>query len=241
MPSHIETIPVAGCDNRSFLQKHAAPGRIGLSTGVTLVDRLIARAQRHLDPRERWGTWSHAFLFQGERPDGRHWLIESDLQVHRKHIQLGVQENRVDKYHDEKLYTSLAVLDFGLPPAQAAQVIRAALDLVADRTCYSLRELVGTLFALRHPELRTKENQLAQERSLFCSAFIRHIYRAAGVDLLPGVNPKLTTPEDIAGSPVPHRLFLLKRQVPGDKRLISGHRLQAKLRLLRKRTRRLGQ
>jgi len=39
-------------------------------------------------------------------------VIESDLQIHRKHIQLGVQENRVAKYCDEKLYTSLAVLDF---------------------------------------------------------------------------------------------------------------------------------
>ena len=38
-------------------------------------------------------------------------MIESDLQVHRKHIQLGVQENRISKYFDEELYTNLAVLD----------------------------------------------------------------------------------------------------------------------------------
>ncbi len=33
----------------------------------------------------------HAFLFQGARHDGHHWVIESDLQINRKHIKLGVQ------------------------------------------------------------------------------------------------------------------------------------------------------
>ena len=32
-------------------------------------------------------------------------MIESDLQVHRKHIQLGAQENRISKYFDEDFYT----------------------------------------------------------------------------------------------------------------------------------------
>ncbi len=49
---------------------------------------------------------SHAFLFEGLRPDGCHWVIESGLQIHRKHIQLSVQENRIEKYFDEKLYTT---------------------------------------------------------------------------------------------------------------------------------------
>ena len=85
-----------------------SPGRIGLSGGLTFIDKAICRAERHLDEKERWGLWSHAFLFQGARADGHPWVIESDLQVHRKHIQLGVHENRVSKYYAEKLYTNLA-------------------------------------------------------------------------------------------------------------------------------------
>ena len=141
-------IPVTGLSNREFLERYAGPGRIGLSGGNTLVDQAICRAQRHLDDEENWGLWSHAFFFQGRRADGHHWVIESDLQVMRKHIQLGVQENRVEKYWDEKLYTRLAVLDFGLSEEQVGGLLSEALGLVANRARYSLRELVGTLIAL---------------------------------------------------------------------------------------------
>ena len=117
MPPEIaqnQVVRVTGLSNQEFLERYAQPGRVGLSGGITLIDKAICRAERHIDPDERWGAWSHAFLFEGVRADGHHWVIESDLQFHRKHIQLGVQENRVTKYHDEKFYTTLAVLDFGL-------------------------------------------------------------------------------------------------------------------------------
>ena len=94
-----KTVLVTGLSNSEFLQLHAQPGRVGLSGGITFVDKAICRAQRHLDERAQWGVWSHAFLFEGERADGHQWVIESDLQVHHKHIQLGVQENRVSKYY----------------------------------------------------------------------------------------------------------------------------------------------
>ena len=109
-----ETVTITGMSNREFLEAHAQPGRIGLSGGDTLIDKAIARAERHIDDAGRWSLWSHSFLFQGHRPDGHHWVIESDLQIDRKHIRLGVQENRISKYFDQDLYTTLAVLDFGL-------------------------------------------------------------------------------------------------------------------------------
>src|SRR5262249_5833898 len=155
---------------------YARPGRVGLSGGLTLVDKAIYRAERHLDEAERWGSWSHAFLFQGVRHDGHHWLIESDLQFHHKHIKLGVQENRVSKYHNEKLYTTLAVLDFGLTDEQVGALLREGLELVATRARYSLRELVGTLIALRYPEMRGRNNVLARNRSMYCSAFVQHLF-----------------------------------------------------------------
>ena len=44
-----ETIIVEGLTNEEFLDKYAAPGRVGLMGGPDLVNRLIMRAQRHLD------------------------------------------------------------------------------------------------------------------------------------------------------------------------------------------------
>ena len=204
-------ITVTGMTNSEFLEEYAQPGRVGLSGGVTLIDKAIARAERHLDDERRWSLWSHAFLFQGRRPDGHHWVIESDLQVDRRHIRLGVQENRVTKYYDDDLYTTLAVLDFGLAQEQVATLLREGLELVASRARYSLRELVGALLALRHPELRGRGNVLAREKSLYCSAFVQFLFRKAGIDLAPGVDAKNTTPEDISRAPIPHVTYLLKR------------------------------
>jgi hypothetical protein len=154
-----QVINVSGLSNREFLETYAHPGRIGLAGGSTLIDKAINRAQRHVDPEKVWGHWSHAFLFQGVRHDKRHWVIESDLQIHRKHIQLGVQENRVEKFYDEAMYGSLAVLDFSLSDEQVACLLSQGLELVAAKVRYSLRELVGTLFALRHPTLRSRGNR----------------------------------------------------------------------------------
>lgn len=225
-----ETVVLTGLSNREFLERYASPGRVGLCGGVTLVDRAIARAERHLDDQGRWSFWSHAFLFQGQRHDDHHWVIESDLQIAHKHIRLGVQENRVAKYFDEELYTTLAVLDFGLTEGQVSTLLREGLELVATRARYSLRELVGTLIALRKPELRAQDNVLARECSFYCSAFVEHLFRKSGIDLTPGRSVKNTTPEDISRTPVPHTTYLLKRQVATSKLSALAARVRQKVR-----------
>jgi hypothetical protein len=207
-----EIVRVSGLSNREFLERYAGPGRIGLSGGLSLIDKAICRAERHLDEEEQWSCWSHAFFFQGPRPDGHHWVIESDLQIHRKHIQLGVQENRISKYFDEGLYTNLAVLDFGLNEQQTGALLCEGLDLVANRARYSVRELVGTLIALRRPELRGRANVLARESAMYCSAFVHHLFRKSGLDLAPGVDLKNTTPEHFSRTTVPHATYLLERE-----------------------------
>jgi hypothetical protein len=211
------TVVVSNISNREFLERYARPGRVGLSGGITLIDKAIARAERHLDADKVWGSWSHAFLFQGPRHDGHHWVIESDLQINRKHIRLGVQENRISKYFNEEHYTTLAILDFELPDATVMKVLGEGLDLVATRARYSLRELMGTLIALKRPELRARENLLARDSSMYCSAFIQHLFGKAGIDLAPGVHGKNTTPEDISRTAVPHVTYLLKRELPPNK------------------------
>jgi hypothetical protein len=211
-PNH--TVVETALSNQEFLERYAQAGRIGLCNGDTLIDKAICRAQRHLNRDEEWGSWSHAFLFQGRRADGHHWVIESDLQVHRKHIQLGVQENRISKYFDQHLYGSLAVLDFGLNNEQVGALVGEAIDLAANRAKYSLRELMGTLLALRHNGLRSRPNLLARDKSLYCSAFVQWVFRKAGLDLAPGVDFKNTTPEDIARTSLPHVTYRLVRRTP---------------------------
>jgi hypothetical protein len=200
--------------NQEFLLRYAQPGCVGLCAGSTLADRVILTAERHLDKEGRPGRWSHAFFFQGRRADGQHWVIESDLQFERKHIRLGVQENRLAKYFDEGMYSELAVLDFSLAPAQVESLICEGLDLVASRARYSLRELVGTYLALRDPARRPRENVLARDASFFCSAFVLHLFRKIQLDLNPGLDVKHATPEDLSRTAVPHRTFLRLRPGP---------------------------
>ena len=208
-----QIVELANLTNEEFFARHAGPGRVGLVGGTTLIDVAICRAQRHVDDGRNWSCWSHAFLLEGPRLDGHQWVMESDLDVHRKHIRLGVQENRLAKFHDEKLFSTLAVLDFGLTAEQTNAVLREGLNLVADRTRYSLRELVGTLVTLKKQNPRGEANRLAREKSLYCSAFVQHVFRVAGIDLAPGLDEKHTTPEDLARSAVPHTTYLLRRAV----------------------------
>jgi hypothetical protein len=212
-----QTITVTGLSNREFIERYAAPGRVGLCGGTTRVDIAIRAAQRHLHAERRWSDWSHAFLFEGRRIDGQHWVLESDIQILKKNIQLGAQENRAEKYFDENMFPALAILDFGLTETQAAALICEGLELVAKREKYSLRELLGTLAVLKKPELRAQENRLAQERSVYCSAFVKRLFAQLEMDLVPGVAGKNTAPEDIANSPVPHVKYLLLREMPGAK------------------------
>ncbi|HCE43474.1 MAG TPA: hypothetical protein DET40_07985 [Lentisphaeria bacterium] len=181
-----------------------------LAGGETLLDHMIARAQRHVDPAKAWGRWSHAFIIGEQRCDGQLWVMESDLDMHRKHIRFGAQENRISKFHDGDFYSSLALLDFGLSRETVTKVLAGGLDLIASRTRYSLRELVGTLISLRHQEMRSRKNPLEQPQSFYCSALVRCLFLNAGVDLAPGLDIKNTTPEDIWRSPLIHEAWMLE-------------------------------
>lgn len=91
------------------------------------------------------------------------------------------------------------------------QVLSAGLDLLAGLSTYSLRELVGTLLALHRPSLRGRDNLLAQEGALYCSAMVQHCYAAAGIEFIPGVATKNLSPHDIATSRLPHSNHALVR------------------------------
>lgn len=198
-------------NNADFIAQHAAAGRIGLCGGRDLVNKLIRKAQAPLTDDGRRSLWSHAFLFSERRSDDQWWVIESDLDLRFKQVRLGVQENRASRYFDQEAFPNLAILDFHLDAAQTRQVQVAALDLLAGLCCYSLRELAGTLLAMHSTRLRRRENLLAQEGALYCSAMVQHCYAAAGIEFHGGVPGKNVAPHDLDRSPVPHATHLLVR------------------------------
>ena len=197
--------------NQGFLDMFAAPGRIGLVSGASFIDKAIRRAERHLTPEKKWSLWSHAILFQGKRADGHAWILESDLDARKKNIRLGVQENRVSKYYNEKEFTSVAVLTSGLPEEKVERLIGEGLELVAQGAKYSLREILGTYVAIHRPHTRDRKNRLAQDNAMYCSGFVQYVFNKIGLELVPGVHASRGTPEDIWLSPVPRVTYLLER------------------------------
>jgi hypothetical protein len=194
-------------DNREFFRRHGAPGRVGLVGGTSALDRGIRVAQRRLTSDGAPSLWSHVFVFQGDRMDGEAWLIESDFDVARGRLRSGVQENRVEKYADPKAYPNAMVLDFGLSPGEVRTLLAAALDLVVRRTPYALSGALKTYWAILRRSLeRDKERD-----EIFCSAFVRSIYRHAGLDLAPGVAVRHTTPEHVSRPAPPHARHVLLR------------------------------
>jgi hypothetical protein len=193
--------------NLEFLRRHARPGRIGLMGGSSAIDRAIRKGQRGINDGKP-SLWSHAVVFQGERIDGHHWLLESDFDVGKGSVRNGVQENRIDKYASEKEWPNLAVLDFGLPEKNARGVVVAGLDLVARRTSYDLGGIIETYVAM----WRKSMSKGREKESTFCSAFVRTLYKQAGLDLAPGVAVQHTLPEQVSRTPLPHERYLLVRE-----------------------------
>jgi hypothetical protein len=205
--SDVTLRPVNGLSNVEFLRKYARPGCVGLFGGSSAIDRAIRTGQRGLDDASKASLWSHAVLFQGERIDGQHWLIESDFDVGKGSVRSGVQENRIDKYGSEKEWPNLAVLDFGLQEKDAQRVVVAGLDLVASRTRYDLQGILETYWAM----VRKTMGKGREKKSTFCSAFVRAVFQHAGLDLTPGIAVQHTLPEQVSRTTLPHTRYLLVR------------------------------
>lgn len=205
-------IRLDGLTNADFLSRYAAPGRVGLCGGSDTVTMAIRRAQGFVTEDGHRSPWSHAFLFTGERLDGHHWVIESDLDLRSRHLRLGAQENRLERYFDDEAYPNLAVLDFGLDTDLTRRVLCQALDLVAGASHYSLKEILGTLFALPSSSMRKRRNLLASEGALYCSAMVQHCFEAIDLRFRPHIDGKNLTPHDIARAEAPHTAWQLMRE-----------------------------
>jgi len=198
---------LSGLGNLEFLKKYAKPGCVGLFGGSSGVDRAIRVGQRVMDDEGKPSLWSHAAVFEGERIDGQLWLLESDFEMGKGQLRNGVQENRIDKYADEKEWPNLAVLDLGLKEKDAQKILVAGLDLVAKRTKYDLHGVLQTYWAM----MRKTMDKGRDKDSTFCSAFVRAVFHHAGIDLIPGIAVQHTLPEHVSRTPVLHTRYLLVR------------------------------
>jgi hypothetical protein len=217
-------IPIA-TSNREFLETHVGTARIGLCGGNDLINKAIRKMQWQVTADGRRSPWSHAFLFSERRSDGQFWVLESDLDLRHKQIRLGVQENRMSKYFDENEFPNLAVIDFGLSTEQSNAVVTEGLNLLSGLSTYSLTELLGTLMAMSRTGLRAKENLLAREGALYCSAMVQHCFDAINYDLKPNVDTKNITPHDLFRTPQAHTGYHLIREQPKGPRKSIGQRM----------------
>lgn len=211
--------------NREFLKTHVGSARVGLCGGTEFINKAIRKLQWQVTADGRRSPWSHAFLFSERRSDGEFWVLESDLDFRHKQIRLGVQENRMSKYYDEAEYPNLAIIDFGLTPEQTKAVLTEALNLLSGLSTYSLTELLGTLMSLSKTSLRSKENLLAREGALYCSAMVQHCFDTINFDLKPNVETKNITPHDLFLTTMPHTAYRLIREQPQGPRKSIGQRL----------------
>lgn len=205
MVESTELIVVEKLSNLEFFERFAAPGRIGLVGGPQPIDAAIRVAQKKQRLDLSRSLYSHAFFCEGQRVDGWHWVLESDIDFAPERVQIGVQESRIDKYESVVDYPHVAVLDFRILSEDANRMTALGLELLAKRTRYSLRDIADIWLGLHHPQIRGRSRSSRDEkRALVCSAFVQHLCRSIGLDLAPDVATKLTTPEDIVQTSVPH-------------------------------------
>ena len=183
-------------------------GAIVIIGTTDVVGRAIREGQRKLTPDGEPSRWSHCFLCgetrltldaQGRKQVRKPYIFESDLNVEldRTSVRNGAQENRLSKWCRSTV-EHCAVIDTGLTGKQADRVLAAALHLVDRQVRYPVQDLVGTWLAIVNSRL-WRANPLKSRNAMYCSAYVRHCYRRAGRDFVPGsVNLSNTAPEHIA-------------------------------------------
>ena len=127
------------------------------------------------------------------------YLFESDLKASLFEPQLrnGAQENWIGKWCNKNVENA-ALIDLGLSEEEKDNVLATALQLVDEQVLYPIQELLGTWLAIIVRK-RWMPNPLDDPHAMYCSAFVRHCYREAGIDFLDGrIDVSNTAPEDIA-------------------------------------------
>jgi hypothetical protein len=202
---------IEGISREEFWKRYGRKGVVGLVGGTLWIHRAICDAQALVTPDKKPSLWAHAFIFTDKRLDDYDWIAESDITVQllRRQIVNGAQENRIDKYYGTEKALNCAVLDFGLSDQDADKVVQKALEMVKQKIMYPISGLFGTFFAYLFGTEKWR-NLWNTKHALYCSAFVQKAYLAAGIDLAQDVATTNTSPEHLWLTKIPHQSYLLK-------------------------------
>jgi hypothetical protein len=191
-----------------FFTTNYKPGIIGLVGTKDTIGLAIREAQRQMTANKRASLWSHCFIFGELRLDRRGsegavkrspYIFESDIAASllRPQLRNGAQENWIGKWCKEAVENA-AIIDFGLSEKEGDIILATALQLIDEQILYPIQELLGTWLAITAKK-QWLANPLNDPHAMYCSSFVRHCYKEAGMDFLGNdVSLSNTTPEDIA-------------------------------------------
>ena len=191
-----------------FFTDEFHPGAICLVGTRDALGLSIREAQRKVTVDGKPSLWSHCFILGEQRWDRRGpgnspcrspYLFESDLKVKifEPQIRNGAQENWVGKWCSDVVQNA-AVINFDLTDDQRNCVLATALQLVDEQVLYPIGELLGTWWAIITGR-QWQKNPLDDPHAMYCSSFVRHCYKEAGIDFMRAqTSVSNTTPEDIA-------------------------------------------
>ncbi len=171
-----------------------------------------------MDPGGAWGLWSHAFLFQGTRHDNQHWVIESDLQFHRKQYPTSAcrKTASLEILRREFLHHAGGV-GFQAAGRSRGDAVKRGPELVSKHARYSLRELVGTVIALRGSGIARGRESIGAEKLHVLLGIRAAPFREGGHRSGPG-RPRQEhhAGGDISRTAMPHVTYLLQREPPPE-------------------------
>lgn len=191
-----------------WLQGHWRRGRVVVCGDRTLVGKAVRFGQRALTRDGGDSRWSHTYVMGDVRADRRGsegavtrspYLFESDFDVNpaKRQLKSGAQESWLGKWcHAEVEH--VAVLDLDLDDATADAVCATALQLVTEQVRYPLAGVLETWVAVARGQV-WRENPRHSRNAMYCSAFVRHCWRAAGRDFVgDDIALSNTAPEHLA-------------------------------------------
>ena len=198
----------------AFLKNHHRVGRIGLLGTDDIVGAAIRDAQSSITIDTLPSKWSHAFLMAEIRADGEPYIFESDLEpdIDRPQFKNGAQENRLSKWAVASVEYA-AVLDLGLSQETIPRLLAAALRLVHEQSLsYPIIQLVGAWWQIVRARM-WKANPFDDAKAMYCSSFVRHCYREAGIDpVSSSIHLSNTAPEHLWQSSRIKERFMWRRK-----------------------------
>lgn len=195
--------------NLAFIRQHARPGALILIGGSRGIENMLRYRQSPLSEGAK-SLWSHICVFEGQRDDKKDWIVESDLDFRGMKLINGYTESNTDRFERRDWYPNIAIMDFGLSALQVRRLM-SEIKLISQKPPrYPILKILYAILLNERDRIFANSDT---NKSLTCSAFVRHLYLQLGIDLSPQVSSvSATFPEDIFRTATTHQRYLLLRE-----------------------------